>query len=246
MATFGALRGFAKRKSEALKRGAARTDEFETEKKRSGEKNWPYYTDDASSYFSKMPSWLDTVEQAFPGARERMIKTFADEGLDAAYVDLCGVASGSSLGAPRTYALTKTRPKMGLVHKDVSVHIGDVTSRRSLHELFADMKKNGMRFCGGTMMVRGGFDFYFKDSDGVGMRAALDTDLLRGLAYVARELQPGCDFYCQDPSYRKRPVHERRFIESYILQRVPTAEITWGAGNSGRCIIHIHKHEANE
>lgn len=235
-------RADAIRARDIIDTGAERVKAFEHKRKMYGERNWPYYTTDALVYFNESIGWLDTFESAFPGTLEEVKMIYKSAGPRAVYVDLCGIASGLSLGALRSVALTLERPKMGLqTDTTVTVVLGNVLERRAVRELVKTIQNMQGVPMVATMMPGGGFSDFEKNNNSESRRVVF-TQLLQSIAYFIQHQQPGALFLAQNPFGGRLSPEWRRVAEAYIRSHGGEGyDISWGVSKLDRSMLRIRK-----
>ncbi len=222
--------------------GAERTRNSEIERKYRGDKNWPYYTTDAIVYFNDRIGWLDTFESAFPETLAEVKTLFAEGGAAGVYVDLCGIASGVALGAPRSVALTLERPKMGLqTDKTQTILLGNILERRSMRTVVHTIEQmHGLPLVA-TMMPGGGFS-NFEKSNSSESRHVIFSQLLQSVAYFCKHQPPGSLFFAQNPFGGRLSPEWIHIAETYLRTHGGIDyEITWGVSKLERSMLRIKK-----
>ncbi len=223
--------------------GEAQTKRNEINRKIRGDKNWPYYTTDALVYFNERIGWLDNFESAFPGTLDEVKQMYAEGGPHGVYVDICGIASGVSIGAPRSVALTLERPKMGLqTDRNQKIVLGNVLERRSMRMLVQTIHDMHGVALVGTMMPGGGFSDFDKTNTSESRRVVF-SQLLQSIAYFCKHQPPGSLFLAQNPFGGRLSPEWMMTAETYLRAHGGEQyEITWGVSKLERSMLRIRKH----
>ena len=231
-----------KRETRAVRAGVRETVGYERTRKQRGDANWPYYTADARHYFSP-DNWqhADDFVEAFPHALNEIKHLFqSDMSGKGAYIDFCGAASGASLGARKSYAVTLDAP-----HKNKpflqDITIGSLLERRTLHELFKKVRADGSKFLAGTIVPIGGFEHYLKKGGMTPIMKVLEERYARAIAYIASQLEPGGVLYVEYLFSGVVSQFNQELFERYVLSKAKGVTFEWEYTKLSRSAVKIQK-----